>query len=403
MTNHLSSNSIKTVEPVQTAGNCSEQSGCINPTSNKVCKIVPRINLNQLTISDSVLNCIGSTPLVRFDRLAKSFGLKCNLLAKLEFYNSGGSVKDRIALRMIEEAERSGKLIPGKSVIIEPTSGNTGIGLALASAVKGYRCIIVLPEKMSREKVNTMKTLGAQIVRTPTEAASTSPESHLSVAARLEKAIPGGIILNQYSNPFNPQTHYDVTGPEIIEAMNNTPHDSNRPSSGIVDLLVAGAGTGGTISGVSGSLKSYYGPDRVKTIGVDPIGSVIAVPETLNASGVHSYKIEGTGYDFKPETLDYAVVDDWMKTGDEEAFEMLRHVIRCEGSLCGGSTGQVICAAMKYLKPDGEGWKDYGSDSTKNVVIICPDSIRNYITKDWLIEGCESLELTEAKLLEEFK
>jgi len=370
--------------------------------------IIPRIDNSVLTISDSVLNCIGATPLVRLDRLAKKYNLKCNLLAKLEYYNAGGSVKDRIALRMIVEAEREGILTPGKSVIIEPTSGNTGIGLALAAAVKNYRCIIVMPEKMSREKINMMKALGTEIVRTPTEAAYDSPESHLSVAARLEKAIPGAVILNQYRNRFNPQAHFDTTGLEIIQAIENTPSTEARPSSGKVDLFIAGAGTGGTISGVSRRLKTHYGSSAVKSIAVDPIGSILAKPASLNEGGVQSYQTEGTGYDFEPEVLEYSVVDQWVKVSDQEAFRTLRETLKLEGALCGGSSGQALFAALNYLKPadptlagsaHGEGWESYGQHSHVNVVVLCADSIRNYITKDWLIEGTENSETTEAALL----
>ncbi|OAV92576.1 hypothetical protein, variant [Puccinia triticina 1-1 BBBD Race 1] len=369
--------------------------------------IMPRIDNSVLSISDSVLSCIGATPLIRLDRLAKKYNLKCNLLAKLEYYNAGGSVKDRIALRMVVEAEREGILTPGKSVIIEPTSGNTGIGLALAAAVKNYRCIIVMPQKMSREKINMMKALGTEIVRTPTEAAFDSYESHLSVAARLEKAIPGGVILNQYGNRFNPQTHYDTTGLEIIQAIQNTPSTKSRPSSGIVDLFIAGAGTGGTISGVSRRLKKHYGAERVKSIAVDPVGSILAKPESLNEAGVQNYQTEGTGYDFEPEVLDYSVIDQWIKVSDPEAFQTLREMIKLEGTLCGGSSGQAVYGALNYLKPanqddgssPGEGWEKYGKNSDVNVVVLCADSIRNYITKDWLIEGTEDSETTEAALV----
>ncbi|KAG0149380.1 hypothetical protein CROQUDRAFT_59361 [Cronartium quercuum f. sp. fusiforme G11] len=361
--------------------------------------LLPSILPSTLSIKDSVLSCIGGTPLVRLDRLASAHGIRCNLLGKLEYFNAGGSVKDRIASRMVIEAEAEGRLVPGKSVIIEPTSGNTGIGLALIAAVKGYRCIIVLPEKMSREKINTMKALGAEIVRTPTEAAFDSPESHLSVAARLEKAIPGGIILDQYKNRYNPQAHYDATAIEIIEAIANTPQTEGRRSSGKVDLLIAGAGTGGTLTGVSGRLKAHQGVSGVHTIGVDPVGSILARPESLNVGGVSSYRTEGTGYDFVPDALDYSLVDEWMKTTDNEAFGAVRELIKREGALCGGSSGQAVAAAIRYLSPGGRGWESYGRAEEKNVVLIFADSIRNYVTKDWLVEGTETAETTEAAIL----
>ncbi|MBW0493957.1 hypothetical protein O181_033672 [Austropuccinia psidii MF-1] len=354
---------------------------------------------SNLQIIDSALDCIGATPLVRLDKLAKLHGLKCNLLAKLESYNPGGSIKDRIASRMIIEAEKEGRLLPGKSVIIEPTSGNTGIGLALAAAIKGYRCIIVMPQKMSQEKINMLKALGAKIVRTPTEASFDSPESHLSVAARLEKAIPNAVILNQYNNPFNPQTHYETTGIEIIEAIGNTPSSVNHPSSEIVDLFIAGAGTGGTISGVSRRLKDHYGSERVRSIGVDPIGSILAKPESLNVGGPANYQTEGTGYDFAPEVLDYNLIDEWIKVSDSDSFETLREMIKIEGLLCGGSSGQAVSGALRYLKVGGPGWEKYGNVTGKNVIIICADSIRNYITKDWLIDGAELLETNEEDLI----
>lgn len=365
--------------------------------------ILPRIDSTTLQICDSVLNCTGATPLIRLDRLAKKYGLKCNLLAKMEHYNPGGSVKDRIALRMIVEAENEGILTPGKSVIVEPTSGNTGIGLALAAAVKNYRCIIVMPQKMSREKINTLKALGAEIVRTPTEAGHDSPEGNLAVAMRLQKAIPNGIILNQYGNRFNPATHFETTALEIIQAIENTPSTEAKPSSGIVDLFVAGAGTGGTISGVSKRLKSHYGADKTKTIGVDPIGSTLAKPESLNEVGVQTYKVEGTGYDFAPDVLDYSTIDQWIKVSDSDSFKTLKEIIKVEGALCGGSSGQAVCAALEYLKPNsqggGEGWEKFGQFPDVNVVVICADSLRNYVTKDWLIEGCDHLETTEADIL----
>ncbi|POW02845.1 hypothetical protein PSTT_11504, partial [Puccinia striiformis] len=395
--------------------------------------VKPRIDNSVLTISDSVLSCIGATPLVRLDRLAKKYGLKCNLLAKLEYYNAGGSVKDRIALRMIVEAEREGLLIPGKSVIIEPTSGNTGIGLALAAAMYNSHA-----RKDEQREDQYDESLGTEIVRTPTEAAFDSPDSHLSVAARLEKAIPGAIILNQYRIdsveilityikvliyisrlfPKDPQSHFDTTGLEIIQAIENTPSTGTRPSSGIVDLFIAGAGTGGTISGVSRRLKTHYGAERVKSIAVDPVGSILAKPESLNSPGIQNYLTEGTGYDFEPQVLDYSVIDQWIKVTDPQSFQTLRELIKLEGTLCGGSSGQAIYAALNYLKKPalssdsgngdgngngnldaGQGWEKYGQNPRVNVVVLCADSIRNYITKDWLIEGTEDSETTEAALL----
>ncbi|KAI8878882.1 cystathionine beta-synthase, partial [Backusella circina FSU 941] len=316
-------------------------------------------------ISNNILENIGRTPLVRVDKIAKDAGLKCELLAKCEFFNAGGSVKDRIAIRMIEEAERDGTLIPGKSTIIEATSGNTGIGLALAGAVKGYRVIITLPEKMSQEKVDVLKALGAEIIRTPTEAAWDAPESHIGVARKLRDEIPGAVILDQYGNPYNPVAHYDSTAEEILEQC-----------GGKVDMLVAGAGTGGTISGIAQKLKEKC-PDVI-IVGVDPIGSILAQPESLNVDG-GSYQVEGIGYDFIPDALTRSVVDRWVKSQDKPSFLMSRRLIRDEGILCGGSSGTAMYAAVQAAKDLKEG---------QRCVVILPDSVRNYMTKflndDWM-------------------
>jgi cystathionine beta-synthase len=298
------------------------------------------------------------------DKIAKSEGLQCELLAKCEFFNAGGSVKDRIGLRMVEEAERDGRLKPG-CTIIEPTSGNTGIGLALAAAVKGYRTIITLPEKMSQEKVDVLKALGAEIVRTPTEAAWDAPESHIGVAKRLNAEIPDSVILDQYSNPYNPVTHFDHTAEEIL-----------RACDGRVDMLVAGAGTGGTITGIARKLKAHC--PNIIIVGVDPHGSILAEPESLNTS-TEGYQVEGIGYDFIPEALERKVIDRWVKSADKESFVMARRLIREEGILCGGSSGTAVAAAVKAAKELGPG---------QRCVVILPDSVRNYMTKflsdDWM-------------------
>eukprot|EP00128_Syssomonas_multiformis_P007395 Colp12_sorted_trinity150504_noHs@23355 len=239
----------------------------------------PHCRPEQQKILPNILHKIGDTPLVRINKIAEEAGLECELLAKCEFFNAGGSVKDRIGLRMVEDAEKSGRLKPG-DVLIEPTSGNTGIGLALAAAVKGYRTIITLPEKMSNEKVFVLRALGAEIIRTPTEAAWDSPESHIGVANRLNKEIPNSHILNQYDNPSNPLAHYDGTAEEIIEQ-----------TEGKVDMVVISAGTGGTITGIARKLKEKI--PNVKIVGVDPIGSILAVPDTLNTNKDQPYKVEG--------------------------------------------------------------------------------------------------------------
>lgn len=319
-------------------------------------------------IMDSVLNNIGNTPMVRLNRIPKSEGVVCEMLAKCEFYNAGGSVKDRIGVRMIEDAEKSGRLVPGSgATIIEPTSGNTGIGLALACAVKGYRCIIVMPEKMSNEKVNILRALGAEIVRTPTEAASEAPDSHISVSVRLNKEIPNSHILNQYDNPANPLAHYEGTAEEILEAC-----------GGKVDMIVAGTGTGGTITGIARLMKERC-PECI-VVGVDPYGSILAEPASVNETTVTGYEVEGIGYDFIPKVLDRACIDKWHKADDKTGFVMARRMIKEEGLLCGGSSGLAMHAACIFAKALKPGQK---------CVVICPDSIRNYMTKhlsdDWMV------------------
>ncbi|XP_071959165.1 cystathionine beta-synthase-like [Antedon mediterranea] len=319
-------------------------------------------------IFPNILHNIGFTPMVRINNIAPSEGVKCEMLAKCEFFNAGGSVKDRIGLRMIEMAEKAGELKPG-CTLIEPTSGNTGIGIALAAAVKGYRCIIVMPEKMSNEKVDVLRALGAEIVRTPTEARFDSPESHISVAQRLNREIPNSLILDQYRNAGNPLAHYDRTAEEIWDQCD-----------GKLDMIVAGAGTGGTICGLARKLKEKN--PKIKIIGVDPIGSILALPDSLNETDVTSYQVEGIGYDFVPTVLDRDVVDEWYKSDDKESFRMARRLIREEGILCGGSSGTALSIAVKAAKSLKEG---------ERCVVILPDSVRNYMTKflseDWMIEN----------------
>ncbi|XP_071774051.1 cystathionine beta-synthase a isoform X1 [Centroberyx gerrardi] len=328
-----------------------EASNADSPHTHPLKTTVPNILPN-------ILRRIGDTPLVRINKIPKVFGLKCEILAKCEFFNAGGSVKDRISLRMVEDAERAGILKPGDT-IIEPTSGNTGIGLALAAAVKGYRCIIVMPEKMSMEKVDVLRALGAEIVRTPTSARFDSPESHVGVAWRLKNEIPNSHILDQYRNPSNPLAHYDTTAEEILEQCD-----------GKVDMLVAGAGTGGTITGIARKLKERC--PNIKIVGVDPEGSILAEPEELNRTDKTQYEVEGIGYDFIPTVLDRSVIDTWYKSNDEDSFNMSRMLIREEGLLCGGSSGTAMAAAVRVAKDLKEG---------QRCVVILPDSIRNYMSK----------------------
>jgi len=318
-------------------------------------------------ILKSVLDAIGDTPMVHCERLQKEYNLKCDLLAKCEFFNAGGSVKDRIGLRMVEYAEREGRIKPGYT-IIEPTSGNTGIGLALACAVKGYRCIIVLPEKMSKEKVNVLKALGCEIVRTPTSAGFEDEESHIRVAQKLEAEIPNAVILDQYINPGNPVAHYDTTAEEILEQC-----------GGHVDMLIAGAGTGGTISGIGRKLKERC--PNIEIVGVDPLGSDLALPVELNKTDVSYYEVEGIGYDFIPTVCDRSVVDKWYKSNDKDSLVMARKLIQVEGLLCGGSSGTAMSIAVEAASKLKEGQK---------CVVVLPDSIRNYMTKhlqrEWMVE-----------------
>ena len=306
--------------------------------------------------------------MVKLNRVPQSLGIEANVYAKLEYFNAGGSVKDRIALRMIEEAEKSGRINPGDT-LIEPTSGNTGIGLALVAAVKGYKTIITLPEKMSAEKVAVLRALGATIIRTPTQAAFDSPESHIGVARKLQKEIPNAHILDQYGNVDNPLAHEFGTAEEIWAQTN-----------GQIDVVVAGAGTGGTVTGLARGLRKRN--PGIKIVAADPHGSILALPETLNTARINeSYKVEGIGYDFVPDVLDQKIVDKWYKTDDRESFGYARRLIAEEGLLVGGSSGSAMAAVVHCIK-------DLNLSKESNIVVILPDSIRSYLSKfvddDWL-------------------
>jgi len=319
----------------------------------------------------NILENIGYTPMVKINQITRDEGVTCEIVAKCEYFNAGGSVKDRIGRRMVEDAEKSGRIKPGDT-LIEPTSGNTGIGLALAAAVKGYKMIITLPEKMSKEKVDVLKALGAQIIRTPTEAAWDAPESHIGVAKKLNKEIPNSHILDQYGNPSNPLAHYDGTAEEILEQ-----------TDGKVDMIVLTAGTGGTLTGIARKIKERN--PNCKIIGVDPVGSILAQPESLNTS-LGTYKVEGIGYDFIPVVLDRSseLVDKWYKSEDKSSFAMSRRLIKQEGMLCGGSSGSAMHAAIQAAK-------DFGLGPQHRVVVLLPDSVRNYMSKflsdDWMEEN----------------
>ncbi len=303
-------------------------------------------------ILPNILDAIGDTPLVQLNKVGRETG--CRILVKCEFLNAGGSVKDRIGKRMVLEAEKSGRIKPGDT-LIEPTSGNTGIGMALAAAVRGYRMIITMPEKMSREKQVVLEALGAEIIRTPTEAAWDAPESHIGVAKQLQRILPNAHILDQYSNLDNPRAHFEGTAAEILQ----------QTDGGKFDIFVATAGTGGTLSGCAQRFKQDA--KHVKIVGVDPVGSILAGPGPIG-----SYKVEGIGYDFIPDVLDRSLVDEWVKTEDRESFLMARKLIRQEGLLCGGSCGSAVWAAVEVAKREGPG---------KTIVVILSDSVRNYMTK----------------------
>ena len=302
-------------------------------------------------IHENILSTIGDTPVVKINKIAKN--LDCNVFAKCEFFNPGGSVKDRIGWNMVKEAELSGRIKPGDT-LIEPTSGNTGQGIALAAAVKGYKCIITMPEKMSKEKQIALEALGAKIIRTPTEAKSSDPESHISVAKKLKKEIKNSHILDQYSNPSNPEAHYYGTAEEII-----------KDFQGNLDMVVISVGTGGTITGVAKKLKEEI--PKIKIVGADPEGSILGGGEEVS-----SYLVEGIGYDFIPDVLDNSLIDEYIKTKDEESFIMARRLIKEEGLLCGGSCGATMVAAMKAASKLKSGQK---------CLVILADSIRNYMTK----------------------
>jgi cystathionine beta-synthase len=306
----------------------------------------------------TILDLVGGTPIVRLPALQPPGGAR--VLAKLEYLNPGGSIKDRIGLPMIEAAEREGLLRPG-GTIVEPTSGNTGVGLAQVAAQRGYRCIFVMPDKMSREKIALLRAFGAEVVVCPTEVEPEDPRSYYSVALRLTAETPGAFNPNQYGNPANPQAHYETTGPEIWEQVGDE-----------LDVLVTGVGTGGTVTGTGHFLKERK--PSLQIVGADPIGSI------YSSEQVHSYLVEGVGEDFWPTTFDRDVVDRWIRVSDRESFAATRRIAREEGILIGASGGMAVHAALMVsaeMSPE------------QTLLVILPDGGRPYLSKvfndDWML------------------
>ncbi len=319
-------------------------------------------------ISENILQLIGNTPTLKLTKLTQN--IECNVLAKLEFLNPGGSIKDRIGIQMLEAAEAQELIKPGYT-IVEPTSGNTGLGLAMAAIAKGYKMIFTLPDKMSKEKIDLLRAFGAKVIITPTNVAPDHPANYVKVAERIVKETPNSFMPNQYFNKANPETHYRTTGPEIW-----------RQTGGKIDVLVATMGTGGTISGIARYLKEQN--PNIHIIGVDPEGSLYhhEFYGTTEEADIHSYKVEGIGEDFLPSTLNLKIVDEIITVGDREAFLTARELAQREGVFAGGSAGAAVYAALQVAKKLG---KD------KTIVVILPDTGRNYLNKfysdEWMIEN----------------
>lgn len=327
--------------------------------------------------SENILDLIGNTPMVRIGKITKD--IQCTVLAKLEFLNPGGSVKDRIGTAMIDDAERKGLLKPG-GTIVEPTSGNTGMGLALAAAVRGYKAIFTMPDKMSEEKRRLLRALGGRVVITPTNVPPDSPENYINVARRIARETPNAFMPDQYSNPNNPLIHYKTTGPEIW-----------KQTEGKVDVVVVGMGTGGTITGIGKYIKERK--PEVKIVGADPEGSIFFPRYYSVEKPIQPYKVEGIGEDFMPQTLVLDYVDEVIRVSDKDSFLTARRLAREEGLLVGGSSGSAMYATFQIAK---------NLPKDRVVVVVLPDTGRNYLSKMYSDEWMLELGYIEAEREEKF-